>query len=70
MEHDETLGIRIPKEMMTSLELERDRASRKAGMVVPMSVVIRTLIREALLIRQPQRKRAAKRRLAASERAA
>ena len=66
MKHDGTLGIRVPGAMLKELERERDEMSRRAGVDVPMSAVVRVLVTEALR----DRKSTKRRKRTTSERAA
>lgn len=44
MKHDEYLGVRVPGEIRSALERERQRMSRKAGAEVKTSAVIRAIL--------------------------
>jgi len=48
MAHDEALNIRVPSELKSALERERQRMSRKAGAEVKTSAVIRAILEQAL----------------------
>jgi hypothetical protein len=58
------LDFRVPVELQSALERERQRMSRKAGVEVPMSAVVRVLVTEALRDRQPVRRRRSSERAA------
>jgi hypothetical protein len=48
MKQDETIGVRLPGELLDALERERQRASRVAGVEVKMSAVVRALLTRSL----------------------
>lgn len=48
VKNEETIGVRIPKELRGAIEREQQRMSRKAGAEVKMSAVIRALLERAL----------------------